>query len=101
MDIWSVILGVFPIPAGKGEQKENYGSQHHTGPTKVERQVIWLRPVKEPPYNRGSKHDPKSPEEHEDAVGLRQSVQADNLSSNVGGERPVSREETQDDRKDL
>lgn len=54
-----------------------------------------------PTYNRRSKHDPKSPKEHEDAMGLCQSVQANNLSGNVGGERPVSREETQDGRQDL
>ncbi|TNN70591.1 hypothetical protein EYF80_019175 [Liparis tanakae] len=50
---------------------------------------------------RGSQHDPKSPEEHEDAVGLCQFVQADDFSGDVGGERPVSREETQGDRQNL
>lgn len=94
MDVWSVILQALPVPAGKGEHEEDQWSHHHAAPTQVERQVIWLRPVEEPPYNRGSKHDPKSSEEHEDAVGLCQSVQANNLSGNVGGERPVSREET-------
>lgn len=54
-----------------------------------------------PTYNRGSQHDPKAPEEHEDAVGLSQFVQANDLSGNVGGERPVSREETQDEGQDL
>lgn len=51
--------------------------------------------------HRGSKHDPKSPKEHKDTVGLGQSVQADNLSGNVGREGPVSREETQQGGHDL
>lgn len=34
-------------------------------------------------------------------MGLCQSFQANNLSGNVRGERPVSREETQDNRQDL
>lgn len=40
MDVWSVVLGVLLVPAGKGEQKENECSQLHTAPTKVECQVI-------------------------------------------------------------
>ena len=40
MDVWSVVLRVLPVPAGKGEQRENESSQHHTAPTKVERQII-------------------------------------------------------------
>lgn len=50
MDVWSVVLGLLPVPAGKGEQRKNECSQHHTAPTKVKRQVIRLRPVKEPPW---------------------------------------------------
>lgn len=40
MDIWSVVLRALPVPAGKGEQKEDERSQHHTAPTEVECQVI-------------------------------------------------------------
>lgn len=57
MDVWSVILTMFPVPAGKGEQKENECSKHHTAPTKVERQVIGLCPVKEPPCKVRRKTD--------------------------------------------
>lgn len=40
MDVWSVVLGVLLVTAGKGEQKEDQRSQHHAAPTKVERHVI-------------------------------------------------------------
>lgn len=40
VDVWPVIVSVFPVPAGKGEDKQNEGTQHHDAPAEVERQVI-------------------------------------------------------------
>lgn len=40
LDFWLVILNILPVPAGKGEDKQNKGTKFHTAPTEIKCQVI-------------------------------------------------------------
>lgn len=50
MDVWPVARRRPPVTAGEGEEEQDEGAQHHDAAAEVERQVVWLRVVEEPPW---------------------------------------------------
>lgn len=50
VDVGPVALGRPPVTAGKGEEEEDERAHHHDSAAEVERQVVGLRVVEEPPW---------------------------------------------------
>lgn len=48
LDVWPLVVTGPPVPAGEGEHREEERPQKNAAPAEVKRQVVRLRPVKEP-----------------------------------------------------